>query len=63
MSHVIKTLVFCDGCQDNCGGDDRWQDLKTIRSRRAKVGWEYVDGKDYCPACKSRKWNVKKGKA
>jgi hypothetical protein len=51
MSYAIETLVFCDDCQDNCGGDDRGQNLKTIRSRRGKWGWIQRGQKDYCPKC------------
>lgn len=51
MSVVIETLVFCDGCDENCGGDDRGYNAKRIRERRKLGGWIQRGSKDYCPRC------------
>lgn len=53
---VIETLIFCDGCNENCGGDDRGHTAKHIRHSRAlHDGWVYVRGKDYCQKCAEKR--------
>lgn len=52
MAYAIDTLVWCDGCNYNCNGDDRTSSLKTIREGRKLEGWrQHGHTKDYCPAC------------
>jgi hypothetical protein len=51
MSVVVETLVFCDSCGDNCGGDDRSFNARHIRANRKKGGWVQRGAKDYCPNC------------
>lgn len=51
MSVVVETLVFCDGCEDNCNGDDRSYSAGEIRRHRKLNGWIQVGAKDYCPDC------------
>ena len=58
MSVVIETLVICDGCSENYGGDDRYSSAKTIRAKRKKYGWIQRGAEDYCEECaKMRKAN------
>lgn len=51
MSCAIETIISCDICAENNGGDDRYKTAKVIRASRGKEGWTYRDGKDYCPKC------------
>lgn len=56
MSVVIETLVICDGCGEQMGGDDRSQTAKQIRAKRKKwEGWVQRGSKDYCLGCASEK--------
>lgn len=60
MSVVIETLVLCDDCGEQCGGDDRSQTATQIRASRKRAGWIQIGSEDYCPNCapnhcKSRK--------
>lgn len=51
MSIIIETLVFCDGCNDNCAGDDRSSNARQIRRDRKLYGWIQIGSKDYCGLC------------
>lgn len=51
MSVAIETVVYCDGCGENCCGDDRNYTAKEIRKSRKIDGWKQVGSKDYCPEC------------
>ena len=55
MSVVIETLVICDACYENCGGDDRSYRAKLIRKLRKRYGWIQRGSKDYCPECAKAK--------
>lgn len=52
MTVIIETLVFCDGCGENCSGDDREQTAYHIRKSRKECGWVQRGKKDYCAECK-----------
>ena len=55
MSVMIETLVFCDGCGENYGGDDRERTAYMIRkTRKEHQGWVQRGKKDYCDECKHR---------
>ena len=67
MSVVIETLIYCDGCQENCRGDDRDWTARLIRASRKKhKGWEQIGSQDYCDRCKRtkkiRKETIKNGR-
>lgn len=58
MSIVTEIFIICDGhnaspdCHENFGVDNRSMYTGTTQRRKAKgEGWEYIDGKDICPAC------------
>ena len=51
MSVIIETLVQCDGCGENCAGDDRSWTAREIRRARSKWGWKQVGKRDYCEVC------------
>lgn len=51
MSVIIETILFCDDCAEQCGGDDRSQNAKAIRAARKEDGWIQRGSKDYCPKC------------
>jgi hypothetical protein len=48
---VKETLVICDGCGEQCGGDDRNESAAQIRKARKTVGWTQRGKKDYCADC------------
>lgn len=54
MSVTIETLVFCDGCGENCSGDDRSKTAAAIRKSRKESGWMQVGKLDYCERCTAR---------
>ena len=56
MTVVIETLIFCDGCNENYNGDDRYKTAKEIRKdRKNNMGWVQRGSKDYCEICKYKK--------
>lgn len=56
MSVVIETLVICDGCGEQMGGDDRRKTAKRIRADRKQFdGWVQRESKDYCAECAKKK--------
>ena len=54
MSCIIETIITCDGCGENNCADDRYKTAKSIRASRARSGWVYSGGKDYCEECAAR---------
>lgn len=60
MSISIETIVCCDGCDENNGGDDRYMSAKDIRAERKLYGWTQIGKKDYCPSCSEK---MKRGRA
>lgn len=58
MSAVTETLIFCDGgpkCKSDgdpwANGECRSDTAKLQRHRYQVDGWQYINGKDFCPDC------------
>jgi hypothetical protein len=54
MSVVIETLVICDGCGENCSGDDGGKNARDIRATRKLYGWIQRGSLDYCEICANK---------
>lgn len=51
--NATHRFIFCDGCNENNGGDDRgdYPNFYFMRKARLAMGWKVIKGKDYCPEC------------
>jgi hypothetical protein len=58
MSAVIETIVLCDECGEQCGGDDRYKPAWKIRLDRKSDGWTQMGKKDFCGNCSKKKFKI-----